>query len=74
MPFTKYTEDPPYFPSSPFIIYNWFIKKAKLKKKYPFLADKDLVYEAGKETDMYTNLQIKLNKSREELHEVIALI
>jgi hypothetical protein len=60
--------------SSPFIIYNWFVKKAILKKKFPFLTDKDLLYEPGKENEIYENLQIKLGLSREELLEIIAEI
>ena len=58
-------------PSSPFIILNWFVKKSILRKKYPFLSDKDLLYEEGKETEMFENLQIKLGISRDELQKII---
>ena len=69
MAFTRYAEDQLSIPSSPFIM-NWYVKKAKLKKKYPFLNDEDLLYEEGKESEMYENLQIKLELSREELQKI----
>jgi hypothetical protein len=74
MPITSYANVQSSLTSSPLIIFNWFVKKAILKKKYPFLHDKDLQYEVGKETEMYENLQIKLDLSREELQKIIAEI
>jgi hypothetical protein len=44
MALTRYAENQSYIPSSPFVILNWYVKKAKLKKKYPFLNDKGLLY------------------------------
>jgi hypothetical protein len=74
MPLTRYAGDQSSVTSSPFIILNWFVKKAILKKKFPFLNDRDLHYEIGKENEMYENLRIKLDISREELQEIIAEI
>jgi len=70
MAFTRYAEHQSYVPSSPLVILNWYVKKAKLKKKYPFLNDEDLLYEEGKESEMYENLQVKLDLSREELQKI----
>jgi uncharacterized protein YjbJ (UPF0337 family) len=50
---------------------NWNEQKGKLKKKFGFLTENDLVYEEGKEEEMYGKLQIKLGKTKEELHNII---
>jgi uncharacterized protein YjbJ (UPF0337 family) len=51
---------------------NWNEQKGKLKQKYATLTDNDLMYEEGKIDEMYGKLQIKLGKSKDELHKIIA--
>jgi uncharacterized protein YjbJ (UPF0337 family) len=50
---------------------NWNEQKGKLKQKFAVLTDNDLMYEEGKRDEMYGRLQIKLGKSKEELHKLI---
>jgi uncharacterized protein YjbJ (UPF0337 family) len=50
---------------------NWNEQKGKLKKKFGFLTENDLMFEEGKEEEMYGKLQIKLGKTKEELHKMI---
>jgi len=51
---------------------NWNEQKGKLKQKYATLTDNDLMYEEGKKEEMLGKLQIKLGKSKDELHKIIA--
>lgn len=50
---------------------NWNEQKGKLKQKYAFLTENDLMFEEGKEEEMYGRLQVKLGKTKEELHKFI---
>jgi len=50
---------------------NWNEQKGKLKQKFAVLTDNDLMYEEGKQDEMYGRLQIKLGKTKEELHKII---
>jgi len=50
---------------------NWNEQKGKLKQKFAVLTDNDLMYAEGKQDEMFGKLQIKLGKSREELHKII---
>ena len=50
---------------------NWNEQKGKLKQKFATLTDNDLMFEEGKKDEMYGRLQIKLGKSKEELHKII---
>ena len=50
---------------------NWNEQKAKLRKAFPVLTDSDLLYEIGKKDDMFTKLQVKLGKTKEELYKII---
>lgn len=50
----------------------WNEKKGKLKQKFGALTDNDLMFADGKEEEMLGRLQIKLGKSKEELHKIIA--
>jgi uncharacterized protein YjbJ (UPF0337 family) len=50
---------------------NWNEQKAKLKQKFAELTDDDLMYAEGKKDEMLARLQIKLGKSKEELHSLI---
>ncbi len=53
---------------------NWNEQKGKLKKQFANLTDNDLMYEEGKKEEMFGKLQIKLGKSKEELHKIIAAL
>jgi len=50
---------------------NWNEQKGKLKQKFAVLTDNDLMYEEGKQDEMYGRLQKKLGKSKEELQKII---
>ncbi len=49
---------------------NWNEQKGKLKQKFAVLTDNDLMYEEGKKEEMFGKLQIKLGKTKEELHRI----
>jgi uncharacterized protein YjbJ (UPF0337 family) len=51
---------------------NWNEQKGKLKQKFATLTDNDLMFDEGKKDKMYGKLQIKLGKTKEELHKIIA--
>jgi uncharacterized protein YjbJ (UPF0337 family) len=51
---------------------NWNEIKGKLKQKYATLTDDDLLFADGKKDEMLGRLQIKLGKSKEELHKLIS--
>lgn len=50
----------------------WEGQKEKLKSQFPTLTDEDLEYEEGKKDEMFTKLQVKLGKTKEELEATIA--
>jgi len=50
---------------------NWNETKGKLKQKFANLTDNDLMYTEGKKDEMLGKLQIKLGKTKEELHKII---
>ena len=50
---------------------NWNEQKGKLRKEFPVLTDKDVVYEMGKKYEMLERIQVKLGKTKEELVELI---
>ncbi len=51
---------------------NWNEQKGKLKQKFATLTDNDLMYEEGKRDEMLGKLQIKLGKTKEEMHNVLS--
>lgn len=51
---------------------NWNETKGKLKQKFATLTDNDLLFEEGKEDEMYGRLQVKLGKTKAEIHKAIA--
>ncbi len=51
---------------------NWNELKGKLKKSYAELTDNDLLYEEGREDELYGRLQQKLGKSKEEVKRMIS--
>jgi len=50
---------------------NWNEQKGKLKQKFAILTDNDLLLKDGKKDELIGRLQIKLGKTREELHAII---
>ncbi len=53
---------------------NWNEQKGRLKKAYAVLTDNDLMFEEGKRDEMIGKLQIKLGKTKEEIHKIISSI
>jgi uncharacterized protein YjbJ (UPF0337 family) len=51
---------------------NWNETKGKLKQKFAILTDNDLLLEEGKEDELYGRLQVKLGKTKAEIHKTIA--
>ena len=50
----------------------WECQKEKLKSQFQTLTDEDLEYEEGKKDEMFTKLQVKLGKTKEEFEATIA--
>lgn len=50
---------------------NWNETKGKLKQKFANLTDNDVLFEEGKQDEMFGRLQVKLGKTKEELHQII---
>ena len=50
---------------------NWNELKGKLKKKIAILTDNDLMYETGREDELYGRLQQKLGKTKKELQQLL---
>jgi uncharacterized protein YjbJ (UPF0337 family) len=48
----------------------WNEQKGKLKQKFATLTDNDLMFADGKKDEMFGRLQIKLGKTKEELHKI----
>jgi uncharacterized protein YjbJ (UPF0337 family) len=53
---------------------NWNEHKAKLKQKFATLTNDDFIFAEGRKEEMFAKLQIKLDKSKEELHKIIATL
>jgi uncharacterized protein YjbJ (UPF0337 family) len=53
---------------------NWEEQKGRLKQKFATLTDNDLLFADGKRDEMIGKLQIKLGKTKEELHKILATI
>jgi uncharacterized protein YjbJ (UPF0337 family) len=51
---------------------NWEEQKGKLKQRFASLTDNDLLFAEGKKEEMLGRLQIKLGKSKDELHKLIS--
>ena len=53
------------------IVGDWEKQSNELKKKYSKLTDSDLKFEPGKENNLITNLEIRLNMDRDEVINLI---
>lgn len=51
---------------------NWNELAGKLKQQFANLTDDDLLFKEGKEEELLGRLQIKLGKTREEIHKIIS--
>lgn len=54
-------------PNSTEIKGNWNEMKGKLKQEYADLTDDDLLYEEGKDDELWGRLQQKLGKTKKEI-------
>jgi hypothetical protein len=53
---------------------NWEQKREHLKKEFPNLTEDDLLYEVGREEELLTRLQEKLNKNKHEIRKWLSLM
>jgi len=51
---------------------SWNERKGKLKQKFAMLRDSDLSLVEGKQDEMLGRLQVKLGKTKEEIHKLIS--
>jgi uncharacterized protein YjbJ (UPF0337 family) len=51
---------------------NWNEAKGKLKQQFAKLTDDDLLLVQGKEDELIGRLQIKLGKTKDEIHKIIS--
>jgi hypothetical protein len=50
---------------------NWETQSKQLKKNYSQLTDADLKFEAGKENELLSRIETRLNKNREDVIGII---
>ena len=50
---------------------NWNEQKGKLKQKFGYLTENDLIFAEGKKDEMLGKLQIKLGKTKGDLYKLI---
>ena len=50
---------------------SWQEQKEKLQKRFAVLLDIDLSLEEGHNKEMFEALQLKLGKTKEELHKIL---
>ena len=51
---------------------SWNERKGKLKQKFAMLRDSDLLLVEGKQDEMLGRLQVRLGKTKEEIHKLIS--
>ncbi len=51
---------------------NWNETKGKMKQKFAKLTDNDMLLVEGKHDELIGRLQLKLGKTKEELHKIIS--
>jgi uncharacterized protein YjbJ (UPF0337 family) len=51
---------------------NWRETKSKIKQKFAMLTDSDFLLVEGKQDEMFSRLQIKLGKTKEEIINLIS--
>jgi uncharacterized protein YjbJ (UPF0337 family) len=50
---------------------SWNVTKSKLKQKFAILTDNDLLLLEGKKEELLARLEVKLDKTKEELQKII---
>jgi uncharacterized protein YjbJ (UPF0337 family) len=50
---------------------NWNEQLGKLKQKFAYLTDDDLLFAEGKKDEMLGRIQLKLGKTKEELNAIM---
>ena len=60
--------------SSTEITGNWEEQKVILKQKFAALNENDFMFADGKKDEMFGRLQLKLSKTKEELHRIISAL
>lgn len=50
---------------------NWYLQAKLLKAQFSQLTNDDLKFETGKEDDLLSRMEKRLNKNREEVIEII---
>ncbi|HPH81660.1 MAG TPA: hypothetical protein PL185_03760 [Flavobacteriales bacterium] len=50
---------------------DWNVQSKNLKEKFSSLTDADLKFETGKENELLTRIETKLNKKRDEVINII---
>ena len=53
---------------------NWNKQKAELKQKFKVLTENDLMFEEGEKEELFRKLQVRLGKTKRELHKIIAAL
>lgn len=53
------------------IIGNWATRSRLLKSEYLQLTDEDLKFEVGKEEELISRFETRLNKTREQIIEIL---
>jgi hypothetical protein len=51
--------------------YQWSVLKNLLKQRFTQLSDEDLVFESGKEKELYVRLERKIGKPQEDVARII---
>ncbi len=49
----------------------WNEQKGKLKQRFATLTDNDLMFVEGKKDEMLGRLQVKLGKTKEQMHDIL---
>ena len=50
---------------------NWDVQSKQLKEKFSQLTDADLKFETGKENELLSRVETRLNKKRDEVINII---
>lgn len=50
---------------------NWNQIKGKLKQQFAILTDDDLLFEEGKEEELFGRLQTRLGKTKDEIRKIV---
>jgi hypothetical protein len=51
--------------------YQWSVLKKLLKQRFTELSDEDLIFENGKELELFTRLERKIGKPQEDVRRII---